>query len=95
MVRSSSPSRFNNVKVWIEDDNGTLLDFPTSAISQPFSSQAYSQIRFIHIKAFTIPLSVVYLRKDPIFDSVGEDFYRRALAFRMKRDGYYIKFEVD
>ena len=94
MVRSDSSSRFNNVKVWIEDDQGTLSDLPTSAPSQPFSSHTYSHVRFIHMEAFTIPLSAVHLQKKPIVDSARKNF-RGWLNICMKDDGHYAKFEVD
>ena len=94
MIIAESSSRFNNVRVWIEDDQGTLSDFPTSTPSQPFSSHAYSHIRFIHMEAFTIPLSAVYLRKKPIIDSAIKNS-RGWLNNFMKNDGHYIKFEVD
>jgi len=94
MVVPESSSRFNNVRVWIEGDQGTLSDFPTSATSQPCSLQAYSQIRFIHIEAFTIPLSIVYLQKNHILASASEH-YRGLLKYFVKSEGYYIKFEVD
>jgi hypothetical protein len=94
MVLPGSSSRFKNVRVWIEGDQGTLSDFPTSATSQPCSLQAYSQVRFIHIEAFTIPLSIVYLQKNHILASAREH-HRGLLESSVQSDGYYIKSEVD
>jgi hypothetical protein len=94
MFREDSFSRLNDVKVWIEDDDGTLLSFPRPEHLQYFLARDYCKNRFIHIEAITILFSVVYLQRDSILSSIPKEdpFY---LAYKIEKDGYYAKFKTD
>jgi hypothetical protein len=85
--------RLNSVKVWIEDDDGSLLRFPGGPENlQPFlSSRDYCKNRFVHIEAITFRFSVIYLQRDLILSTVPEGDYKW-VASSMGKDGYYAKF---
>lgn len=94
MFPEDSFSRLNDVKVWIEDDDGSLLSFAAHKKLQPFLSRNYCKNRSIHIGAITIRFSVIYLQRDFILSAIPK-WYRRWFASMMRKDGYYAKFQAD
>jgi hypothetical protein len=94
MFPEDSITRLNDAKVWIEDDDGSLLSFPGPENLQLFLSRDYCKNRFIHIEAMTIRFSVDYLQRDLILSTIPELYYRW-FASRIGNDGYYAKFQVD
>jgi Heterokaryon incompatibility protein (HET) len=93
MFSFRSLERLNNVRVWIEDDDGSLLTFPSSERLGSFLKRDYCKNRFIHIEALTIQFSVVYLRKESILSRLPKRA-RKSFASWMERDGYYAMFHA-
>jgi hypothetical protein len=94
MFREDSFPRLNDVKVLIEDDDGTLLSFPRPENFQYLLAQDHCKNTFIHIEAITISFSVVYLQRDLILSTVPEKEYTW-FASRIPKYGYYAKFPAE
>jgi hypothetical protein len=94
LASSRSTAGYNDVKVWIEDEDGKLRHFPTFETLNPFPTWNQRNNKYIHIEAPTIQCSRVYLRRDLALSNAS-DRSRQSLGNFIKEDGYYIKLQVD
>jgi hypothetical protein len=90
----TSNCRLDDVKVWIEEENGSLVRFPTWDRVDDFLSRPRYPPKFLHIEAITLTLSIVYLHRDTVLANC------RLLAnffgtYLMEKDGYYAEIQVE
>jgi hypothetical protein len=93
-IDERSVCRLDDVKVWIEEENGSLVRFPTWDRVDDFLSRPRCPPQFLHIEANTLALSIVYLH----INTILANCHRRTIFLEedvMEKDGYYAEFQVE
>ncbi|KAH7466711.1 hypothetical protein FOMA001_g15884 [Fusarium oxysporum f. sp. matthiolae] len=78
-------TRLDDPLVWIEDQNGQLRPFPEFADLPGFLASTDYFSRYIHIEAWTIPCSIVYIQLRPPRKRASVDY----------PSGFYARFPVN